>query len=55
MSKVTVTHNLNSSSLDVVRLTWDEPSDPNGIILTYSIEYTRVEVDRTVSIFKFLN
>lgn len=51
ISKVTVTqHNSNSSNLDVVRLTWDEPPNPNGIILTYSVEYTRVEADRNVRI-----
>lgn len=28
-----------NNSLDMVTITWDEPSDPNGIILTYLIQY----------------
>ena len=52
--------NVQSSKLEIkvlnetqgtVRLKWEEPSHPNGIIVTYQIEYTRVG-NANVSVLK---
>ena len=28
-----------------VKLKWEEPSEPNGIVVTYNIEYRRVDIE----------
>ncbi|CAD1479730.1 unnamed protein product, partial [Heterotrigona itama] len=33
-----------NNSLTMVTLQWDEPSQPNGLIITYQIEYKRVDI-----------
>ncbi|OAD57588.1 Insulin-like receptor [Eufriesea mexicana] len=33
-----------NNSLTMVTLQWDEPSEPNGLIITYQIEYKRVDI-----------
>jgi len=33
-----------NNSLTMVTLYWDEPSQPNGLIVTYQIEYKRVDI-----------
>lgn len=33
-----------NNSLTVVTLYWDEPPQPNGLIVTYHIEYKRVDI-----------
>lgn len=33
-----------NNSLTMVTLQWEEPSHPNGLIITYQIEYKRVDV-----------
>jgi hypothetical protein len=37
-----------------VRLKWDEPLEPNGIIVNYHIEYKRVDIEN-VNIQFYLN
>ncbi|XP_018333468.1 insulin-like receptor [Agrilus planipennis] len=34
---------VTNNSLGMVSLTWDEPAYPNGVILTYIVEYKRVD------------
>ncbi|OXU24559.1 hypothetical protein TSAR_005271 [Trichomalopsis sarcophagae] len=34
----------NNDSTTSIKLTWDEPPRPNGVIVTYQIEYKRVDV-----------
>ncbi|XP_044740793.1 insulin-like receptor isoform X2 [Chrysoperla carnea] len=34
-----------NKSLGVVKLTWNEPSDPNGVIQTYQIEYKQLDIE----------
>lgn len=36
---------ITNKSLGMVSLTWDEPKEPNGLILTYQIEYKRKDID----------
>lgn len=38
----------NASMTDVV-VRWEPPKDPNGLLLTYTIRYKRVDVDHTVA------
>lgn len=38
----------NASTTDVL-VKWDSPKDPNGLLLTYTIRYKRVDIDHTVS------
>ncbi|XP_011864735.1 PREDICTED: insulin-like receptor isoform X2 [Vollenhovia emeryi] len=33
-----------NNSLTVITLSWDEPAQPNGLIVTYQIEYKRVDI-----------
>lgn len=33
-----------NNSLTIITLSWDEPSQPNGLIVTYQIEYKRVDI-----------
>lgn len=38
-----------NNSLPVVTLYWDEPPQPNGLIVTYQIEYKRVDIKNVSS------
>lgn len=44
---VTNVHVANQS-LDMVTLAWDEPIEPNGLILTYQIEYKRMDIENVI-------
>lgn len=47
-----------NNSLTIITLSWDEPSQPNGLIVTYQIEYKRVDiknVSRTLFNFYLLS
>lgn len=33
-----------NNSRPIVKLQWDEPPQPNGLIVTYQIEYKRVDI-----------
>jgi len=39
-----------NNSLTMVTLYWDEPSQPNGLIVTYQIEYKRVDIKNVSNI-----
>lgn len=39
-----------NNSLIVVTLYWDEPPQPNGLIVTYQIEYKRIDIKNVSSI-----
>lgn len=39
-----------NNSYTLVKLRWDEPPQPNGLIVTYQIEYKRVDI-QNVSFF----
>lgn len=39
----------------MVKLMWDEPEDPNGIILTYQIEYRRVDIENVSTYELFIS
>lgn len=41
---------ITNKSLGMVSLTWDEPKEPNGLTLTYQIEYKRKDIDN-VSVY----
>lgn len=34
----------NNSQYTMVKLNWEEPKDPNGLIVTYNIEYKNMDV-----------
>ncbi|CAB3378566.1 Hypothetical predicted protein [Cloeon dipterum] len=37
---------INNTTVEpLVRVRWDEPVDPNGLVVTYTLEYRRVDVD----------
>lgn len=39
-----------NNSLTMVTLQWDEPPEPNGLIITYQIEYKRVDIQNVSEI-----
>lgn len=49
--KLTVSRENNSYS--IVTLYWDEPPQPNGLIVTYQIEYKRIDI-KNVSIMHIM-
>lgn len=44
--KFFVTEIINGSTSDI-RIQWEPPSDPNGLLLTYTIRYRRTDIDNT--------
>lgn len=40
-----------NNSLTIVTLFWDEPPQPNGLIVTYQIEYKRVDIKNVSNTF----
>lgn len=42
-----------NNSLTVITLSWEEPPQPNGLIVTYQIEYKRIDI-KNVSNTPFL-
>ena len=42
-----------NNSFTIVTLSWDEPPQPNGLIVTYQIEYKRIDI-KNVSNTQFL-
>lgn len=43
-----------NNSLTMVTLQWDEPPQPNGLIITYQIEYKRVDIQNVSGIHVYL-
>ena len=43
-----------NTSYTHVKLNWDEPPQPNGLIVTYQIEYKRVDIENVSIIFLFI-
>lgn len=39
-----------NNSLTTITLSWDEPPQPNGLIVTYQIEYKRVDIKNVSNI-----
>lgn len=46
----TVTKTVSNYTLTLVKLQWLEPPDPNGLIITYEIEYKRVDIQNVSSL-----
>jgi len=46
-----------NNSYTVVTLSWDEPPQPNGLIVTYQIEYKRIDIKNVsnIKIFSYLS
>jgi len=42
-----------NNSYTVVTLSWDEPPQPNGLIVTYQIEYKRIDIKNVSNIIIF--
>lgn len=40
-----------NNSLTIITLSWDEPPQPNGLIVTYQIEYKRVDIKNVSNTF----
>ncbi|NP_001291521.1 insulin-like peptide receptor [Solenopsis invicta] len=40
----TLTKSGENNSLTIITLSWDEPPQPNGLIVTYQIEYKRIDI-----------
>lgn len=40
-----------NNSLTIITLSWEEPPQPNGLIVTYQIEYKRVDIKNVSKIF----
>lgn len=41
----------NNSTLSAIKLFWDEPPQPNGLIVAYQIEYKRVDIKNVSNIY----
>lgn len=47
-------HSGENNSLTIITLSWDEPPQPNGLIVTYQIEYKRVDIKNVSNVLYFL-
>lgn len=46
-----LTKSTSNDSLTTIKFEWEEPPDPNGIVLTYQLEYKRVDLSNVSDTF----